>query len=89
VLKRLGRHLAPAELLGEAVEVLEYRVSTATDSILLVPFAGGGLISYRKPDGSYVHTLNTNEGLARRLQRFGIPWPSVGSVTPNAQDIDA
>jgi hypothetical protein len=41
--------------------------------VLVVVCEGGGLISYRKPDGSYVHTLNTKEGLNRKLDQLGLP----------------
>jgi hypothetical protein len=78
VLKQIGRDLAPAELLDETVHVLEYRVPGTPDALLLTAFVGGGVISYRKPDGSYVHTLSTSEGLVRRLQRLGIEWPTPG-----------
>jgi hypothetical protein len=35
-------------------------------------FEDGGLISYRKPDGSFNHTL---EGLDRKLRQLGIRMP--------------
>jgi hypothetical protein len=38
-------------------------------------FEGGGLVSYRKPDGAYLHTLNTPDGLARKLAQLGIELP--------------
>ena len=30
-------------------------------------FMGYGIISYRKENGTYLHTLNTEEGLERKL----------------------
>ncbi len=30
----------------------------------------GAILSYRKSDGRYVHTLNTFEGLARKLAQL-------------------
>jgi hypothetical protein len=36
---------------------------------------GGGLISYARGDGSYLHTLNTPDGFARKLRQLGIPVP--------------
>lgn len=42
----------------------------ATDPIELVVLEDGAVLSYRKPDGRYVHTLNTPEGLARKLAQL-------------------
>ena len=42
----------------------------------------GGLISFRKDDGRYVHTLNTEEGFARKCRELGIdgsPRAAAGS----------
>ncbi|CAE8590116.1 unnamed protein product [Polarella glacialis] len=33
---------------------------------------GGGLLTYCKPDGTFVHTLNTESGLARKVDALGI-----------------
>ena len=40
--------------------------------VVVLRFADGGLISYRKADGSYIHTLNTRDGLHRKLAQLGI-----------------
>ena len=64
--------LSPEELLGEAVDVDVHRVAAAKDVVLVVKLDEGGLISYKKPDGSFVHTLNTREGLRRKLRQLGI-----------------
>jgi len=40
--------------------------------VLVASFAGGGLISYRHANGRFTHTLNTPEGLARKLLQLGI-----------------
>ena len=39
---------------------------------LVTPFEDGGLISYRKADGMFLHTLNTREGFERKLRQLGI-----------------
>ena len=75
-----GRHilrtgistLDPAELSGGA-EVKEYSTKGASDMVAVAWLTGGGLISYKKPDGSYLHTLNTEAGLLRKLDQLGIP----------------
>lgn len=58
---------------GHETQVSEYRSGAARDTVLVVVLdGGGGLISYRHADGSYVHTLNTQEGFARKLKQLGI-----------------
>ena len=62
---------SPESLLGGATPQ-EFRVAAARDTVVVVRFATGGLISYRRTDGTYVHTLNTDEGFARKLEQLGI-----------------
>ena len=45
---------------------------SARDPILVVPLHDGGLLSYAHSDGSFVHTLNTRDGFARKLSQLGI-----------------
>jgi hypothetical protein len=52
--------------------VEEYDSSLAPDRVLVVRLVDGGLISYRRSDGSFVHTLNTPEGIRRKLLQLGI-----------------
>ena len=76
-----GRHVLqgcpvatpPEDLLGGGVPVEEHRVAGATDPVLVARVPGGGLISYRNADGRFVHTLNDEGGLARKLAQLGIP----------------
>lgn len=42
----------------------------AVDTIALVMLEDGAILSYCKPDGRYIHTLNTSEGLARKLAQL-------------------
>ena len=44
----------------------------ARDPIIVTPFEDGGLISYRRADGMFLHTLNTREGFERKLHQLGI-----------------
>jgi hypothetical protein len=55
----------------EAV-VHQYQLPTARDPIVVATIVGGGIISYRRADGRFVHTLNTPEGFSRKLQQLGI-----------------
>ena len=45
---------------------------TAKDPVIVTPFEDGGLISYRKADGQFLHTLNTHEGFDRKLRQLGL-----------------
>jgi predicted methyltransferase len=47
-------------------------VPTTRDTVIVAKFPGGGLISYLRGDGSLMHTLNTPDGLARKLRQLGI-----------------
>ncbi|MEZ5315913.1 MAG: hypothetical protein R2752_00780 [Vicinamibacterales bacterium] len=60
------------ELVGDAVTIHVFEHTTAADPVHVVVFDGGGLISYRQADGRFAHTLNTPEGLARKLRELGI-----------------
>ena len=75
VLSGAKADLSYQELLGEAVEVGVYRVDAAQDTVLVVKLDDGGLISYQRADGSFVHTLNTPEGFRRKLRQLGIDSP--------------
>jgi hypothetical protein len=61
----------PSALAPDAA-LTEHRAAGARDPFVVARFTGGGLISYRKPDGSYIHTLNTSEGLQRKLAQLGV-----------------
>lgn len=62
----------PRDLAGPEVCVEEYRVACTPDRVLVARLPGGGLLSFLKPDGRFVHTLNTEDGLRRRLARLGL-----------------
>ena len=67
--------LSLAGLLGPDFEILEYRVAAAKDAVLVARFPGGGMISYKREDGTFLHTLNTTAGFARKLRQLGIEGP--------------
>jgi hypothetical protein len=75
VLRGAPPRLAVEELVGPGVAVQSHRVPGANDEVLVAALSDGGLISYRRADGTHVHTLNTPEGLARKLAQLGIPVP--------------
>jgi hypothetical protein len=62
----------PAELVAAGVKITEHVVAAARNPVVVARLVDGGLISYRKPGGTYLHTLNTREGFERKLQQLGI-----------------
>jgi hypothetical protein len=73
VLQGGATDLTPAQLLNCDAAVQEFQTPHARDTVVVAVCEGGGLISYRRPDGTYCHTLNTAEGLARKLHQLGLP----------------
>ena len=72
VLSRCPPGITPREIVGEEVPVLAFHVPAARDTVLVAPFEGGGLISYSRRDGTFIHTLNTESGFRRKLEALGI-----------------
>jgi hypothetical protein len=64
--------LSPADLLRPEAEVKMFQVASARDTVVVASLGGGGLISYKRADGSYLHTLNTADGFERKLKDLGI-----------------
>ena len=64
--------LSVDELVGADARTQEFRSDRARDLVLVARIAGGGIIAYRRPDGSCLLTLNTEEGLRRKLEQLGI-----------------
>ena len=64
--------IPPDRLAGAAAPARVLHSRHAADPIEVVPLEGGSLLSYRKTDGRYVHTLNTPDGLARKLAQLGL-----------------
>jgi hypothetical protein len=67
--------IPPNGLLPSAIESREYTVAAASDPVVVAVFADGGLISYRKSNRTFLHTLNTIDGLERKLRELGIITP--------------
>jgi hypothetical protein len=67
-----GDNLTPLEVLRSESKVTVYQVAAARDLVLIAHLDEGGLISYQRADGCYIHTLNTAEGFARKLSQLGI-----------------
>ncbi len=72
VLAKREPTLAPAQLAQVDCAPAEFHVAAARDVVLVLPLTGGGLITYRRPDGTYHHTLNTESGFKRKLAQLRI-----------------
>ena len=66
------RMLSPEDLLGHEPQLSEFRVDKARDTVVIAKLGDGGLISYKKIDGTYLHTLNSVTGFERKLLQLGI-----------------
>lgn len=64
--------IPPEEIAASANGGSEHVCVTARNPVIVTPFEDGGLISYRKADGMFLHTLNTREGFERKLHQLGI-----------------
>lgn len=64
-----------SDLIESALDPEEYRSSAAPDPVIVAEIPDGGIISYRRPNGAYVHTLNTPDGFARKLLQLNISLP--------------
>jgi hypothetical protein len=65
--------LRVGELTGNIALGSAHKVSAARDLVLVAALeGGGGIISYQREDGSFLHTLNTPEGFHRKLRQLGI-----------------
>ena len=62
----------PEDIVPGATGRSEHVCGAAKDPVIVTPFEDGGLISYRKADGTFLHTLNTREGFERKLRQLGI-----------------
>jgi hypothetical protein len=88
-----GRYILPGSgrlsveaIAGREIEVTEYRTDAAKDPVLVAVLDGGGIISYRRPDGALVHTLNTEEGFERKLKQLRIEVRNRNTNTPIPPD---
>ena len=72
VLRGIDKNISPGEIAGDGIQFGEFRVEKAEDKVVVARISGGGLISYQKNDGTFIHTLNTVEGFERKLKQLGI-----------------
>ena len=68
-----GQSFSMEDLVGKNIPIMTAESKHAQDEILLCTFPGGGLISYVKPGGRIVHTLNDEDGFIRKSQQLELP----------------
>jgi len=65
--------LTVSELAETGAAASEHQTELVPDKVFVLKFAGGGgLISYRKGEREFLHTLNDAKGFARKLIQLGI-----------------
>ena len=62
----------PEQLLDGQVEVASFAVPAARDRVFVAALEGGGLISYQRKDGTFMHTLGDESGFRRKLEALQI-----------------
>lgn len=72
VLRDISPELTTSELVGSEVIIERFASSSARDRVAVARLDIGGTISYERADGTYLHTLNTDDGLVRKLKQLGI-----------------
>ena len=71
----------PEEIVPGAIRGSEHVCVAARDPVIVTPCEDGGLISYRKANGMFLHTLNTREGFERKLGQLGIHFSRDQNLT--------
>ena len=72
VLRGVPPSFGIADLLGDVAGVQQYQSPRARDVVWVVCLEDGGTISYRRAAGTWLHTLNTEEGFRRKLKQLEI-----------------
>ena len=67
-----GPVVSPPEQLFGDLGFREARSALAPDRVLMAAVRGGGIISYARGDGTFVHTLGDSAGFARKLHALGL-----------------
>ena len=60
------------DVLGEGINIQQFQSRRARDVVCIVCLDDGGVISYKRSDGTWLHTLNTKEGFRRKLDQLEI-----------------
>lgn len=77
--------LSTQALLGANSRLYEFSVEKARDRVVIARLDSGGVISYKRTDGTYLHTLNDPDGFARKLDQLGIVLPETDTDAGSPQ----
>jgi hypothetical protein len=72
ILRNDNKFITVQELIEEKIFINSFRPDEKKDEILIVKLKNGGITSYKKPDGTFIHTLNTSQGFIRKLKMLQI-----------------
>lgn len=72
VLRGVDSSKGPTSVVEAPGDITEHLVPKARDRVVVTRLQAGGLISYARADGSWLHTANTPEGFRRKLADLGI-----------------
>ena len=64
--------MPPEEMVPGGSGGSKYVIAATRDPVIVTPFDDGGLISYCKGEGKFLHTLNTREGFERKIRQLGL-----------------
>ena len=64
--------IPPKELLNNQILIQIFTSEICRDAIYIGKYVDGGLLSYEKSDGTFVHTLNNLSGLTRKMSHLNI-----------------
>jgi hypothetical protein len=72
VLRGMSPVFSLYDLLADNTDSHRLHSPKARDTVCIVCLEDGGIISYHRSDGTWLHTLNTREGFARKLKQLEI-----------------
>ena len=72
VLRGVSPASSVVDLLGDIAGIQLFQSPRAKDMVWVVCLEDGGVISYRRIAGTWIHTLNTEEGFRRKLEQLEI-----------------
>lgn len=74
VLRGVSPTLSVAGLLSDGISVQQFQSPRARDTVFVVRLEDGGIISYRQPTSTWLHTLCTQDGFRRKLEQLEITF---------------
>lgn len=66
------RFVTPKSFLNDRIDIEIFISDICRDRVHIGQFIDGGLLSYEKSDGTFVHTLNNSTGLQRKINHLKI-----------------